>query len=141
MTPLVFLHGNLEKAQLSDPQFSAILKEMRFGRLSQAACTALRERVQTPQRDGISSTLSPTKMCSRNTEVDHENELCLGLLSGESHVYISCDTGSDVGALQTLKTSCPAAARIELKIGAQVVCLFPHQTCISKQVCWRPQKT
>ena len=121
-----FLTLQQEKAQWADPQFCAILAEMRFGRLSPEACTALRERVQTQQSEPppTTSALVPTKMCSRNAEVDHENERCLRLLPGKSQVFVSQDTGSDGGALHALQSSCPAAARIELKVGAQVVFLF-----------------
>ena len=96
---------------------------MRLGRLSPEARTALRERVQPPPKPTSAAALVPTKMCSRNAEVDHENGRCLRALSGTSHVFVSQDTGSDGGALHTLQSSCPAAARIELKVGAQVVFL------------------
>jgi ATP-dependent DNA helicase PIF1 len=108
--------------QGDDPQFTDILAEMRFGRMSPSACAALRERVTTDstQRTAV----APTKMCPRNADVDHENERCLRTLSGALQVYTAHDTGTDAGALRALQASCPAAASIELKVGAQVVFLL-----------------
>ena len=105
--------------QNDDPQFTDILAQMRFGRMSPSSCAALRGRVQHSTH-----AIAPTKMCPRNTDVDHENERCLRMLSGESHVYTSRDSGTDAGALRALQSSCPAAASIELKVGALVVFLF-----------------
>ena len=109
--------------QDDDPQFTDILAQMRFGRMSPEACAVLRERVQINPNEPT-TTMAPTKMCPRNADVDRENERCLRTLSGGSQVYASRDTGTDAGALRALQASCPAAASIELKVGAQVVFLF-----------------
>lgn len=69
--------------------------------------------------------IEPTRLYPLKRDVDQENSKRITSLAGESHYFDSIDFEkfSNSSHLATLQKSCPAPARLELKIGAQVILL------------------
>ncbi|KAH0602822.1 uncharacterized protein H6S33_008472 [Morchella sextelata] len=103
-----------------DPEFAAILNEMRLGKLSDASIAVFR-RLSRPLKydDGIQATeLFPTRQ-----EVDAANNSKMRLLSGTERKFTAIDTGSitDIEHRTKLLSTCMAPQVICLKENSQVM--------------------
>lgn len=104
----------------NNPEFAAILNEMRLGRLSARSIATFRELSRPLTfNDGIEATeLFPTRQ-----EVDAANNSKMRVLTGNSEAYIAEDTGTiaDKTHRDKLLSNCMAPISIELKMNSQVM--------------------
>lgn len=106
-----------------DEWFISYLEDVRFGRLSpQRHQNLLVWKQPEPQwpEDGI----KPVSLFATNQEVQGINEQELAKLAGQSHFFTAQDEEKAPYKLAELIRSCIAPARLELKIGAQVMLIF-----------------
>jgi len=109
--------------------FLSILNEIRCGHVSSCARQILSDKVrETTHRklveaatDSINE-VKPTKLFSRNADVDDYNRQQLNALEGEEHVYLANDTGKEP-YLNQLRQGIKAPEELVLKVGAQVMLL------------------
>jgi ATP-dependent DNA helicase PIF1 len=114
--------------QAGDARFTALLNEIRVGRLSHASeailatCVVGAAGAGKPRpTDGI----KPTKLFCKNQNVDAINLVELGRLEGESRVFEAVDefvrrpsSSGEAKVLEEIEKKAPL--RLELKVGAQV---------------------
>ncbi|KAL2164297.1 hypothetical protein VTH06DRAFT_3513 [Thermothelomyces fergusii] len=100
-----------------DPEFAAMLNEMRLGKISDETVRSFQELSRPLTfNDGLEVTeLFPTR-----NEVESSNQRRLKALSGKPHRYDAVDTG-DVKIRDKLLANMMAPPTLELKKGAQVM--------------------
>ena len=103
--------------QQSDKVLLSVLNDIRTGNTSSLRLLDARIDAAFPQ-DGI----EPVRIFCKNVDVDGHNKERLRMLSTPAKVFQASDTGSDYH-LASLDKNCPAPKWLELKIGAQVMCL------------------
>ncbi|XP_013401768.1 ATP-dependent DNA helicase PIF1 [Lingula anatina] len=112
---------NMELRQVmrqSDKKFVEILQEVRQGRCPEFVEKTLHATSKhVLDKDGIQA----TRLCTHKEDVGHINQMHLDRLKGEVYAYQSSD--SDQASQGLLNTLCPVGARLELKMGAQVMLL------------------
>lgn len=102
-----------------DEAFSAVLNEVRLGNITPEVGAFLN------QRRGLkpSGKIKPVVVHSHNKDVDDENEKMLKKLKGEVRVWKARDHG-EPNALKAIQKNCLAPETLNLKVGAQVMCLW-----------------
>lgn len=109
LTEIVRQHG--------DPQFAKLLNEIRLG--SAEDFTLLMGCIDRKfPNDGI----KPVKLYCKNIDVSKYNHEELRKIKFESKFYYALDKGGDQWS-QFFEKNCPAPAKLELKVGAQVILL------------------
>lgn len=104
----------------ADLEFSSALNQIRFGELSPEARKLLQSRFQVTDEN---PEIGPVVIHTHNRDVDAINESKLANLPGETFTYEAQDLGTNPAALQLLQKDCIAPAKLNLKIGAQVMLL------------------
>ncbi|KAN0079198.1 P-loop containing nucleoside triphosphate hydrolase protein [Elaphomyces granulatus] len=103
-----------------DPEFAAMLNEMRLGKISPRTVEAFKKLSRPLDfHDSIEATeLFPTRM-----EVENANRLRMSRLSGETMTFNAVDSGAiqDKQFRDKLLANCMAPQVIQLKKGAQVM--------------------
>jgi ATP-dependent DNA helicase PIF1 len=107
-----------------DDVFIRLLDSVRRGQCPPDAAALLRACEDTDletlaSEDGI----RPTSLVSHRKEVEETNTRELALLQTHTVTFHARDTSSSSQALEALSAACPARAKLELKIGAQVLLL------------------
>ncbi len=114
-----------------DDVFVSLLDQLRRGECPPSSLALLRTCAERDldslaEADGI----RPTSLLTHKKEVDEMNARELGRLAGQAVAYNAKDSSASSGGgtlgsthLEQLASSCPARARLELKIGAQVILL------------------
>jgi ATP-dependent DNA helicase PIF1 len=107
-----------------DDVFIRLLDSVRRGQCPPDAAALLRACEDTDletlaSEDGI----RPTSLVSHRKEVEETNTRELALLQTTTVTFHARDTSSSSQALEALSAACPARAKLELKIGAQVLLL------------------
>lgn len=106
----------------SEPRLARLLADVRLGRLTAESrqilgdCTANRE----PPPEGMEA----TRLCTHRADCDAINAARLAALRGESRILRAVDNGTPSGGNavgELLDKGCDAPARLELKLGAQVI--------------------
>lgn len=120
--------------QEGDPTWSRILSSIRMGEIDDDAYSTLLLRVGVDVTQGE---VKPTKLYSRNNQVDQENSVSIsnllearpGLETMSYHMTSSNPTGKKYSndALRKLKGQCIAPETLDLCIGAQVMYLKNNQ--------------
>lgn len=101
-----------------DLEFVRILNLLRIGHVNEEVTKRLLDTAkQTIESDGILA----TQLCSHAADAAAINETKLRRLDGETRVFNATD--SDASAAKQLDGQVPAPARLELKVGAQVMLL------------------
>lgn len=104
--------------QADDEQFTDILNGIRAGVLTRNQLKTLQDRgLQTPEQTG-----SKTRLLTVNVDVDVVNHKHLQSLKAESREYEMSTHGS-AKYVEQLQRSCLAPELLQLKIGAQVMCI------------------
>eukprot|EP00736_Rhodelphis_marinus_P011443 Rmarinus@m.23237 len=119
--------ANLTKVfRQRDSAFVDVLNELRMGVCSEKSVEVLQKCVSdTHERAKASSDLSgvealrPTVLYPHNVDVNAENNEEMRRLPGEPRLFVARDFGSEVDLIK----NCQAVARLELKVGAQVMFL------------------
>ncbi len=101
--------------QSQDPVFSSMLAEVRRGQCNMETEVALSLCVDRVHPDDA----LVTTLMAHNAEVDAVNEKRLAALPGPSHVHVAIDYESTPLLLKSVRIP----ARLELKVGAQVMLL------------------
>jgi len=119
--------------QKGDQRLIQLLKEARVGKISERSAKMMKDKEREDFPWKISRTkegggeeggevIEPTRLECKNVDVDKANNAQLDKLKSASHIYSSVDwfaKGVDIGGLKHV----PAAEKVELKIGAQVILL------------------
>ncbi len=106
--------------QGEDGSFVALLAQVRRGTVSPECEAALAARWRAPLP--LAAGVLPTRLHTHRADVDAENAAALAQLPGEARVFSAADAvfgPPSNGAL--LAAGCPAAAKLSLKVGAQVL--------------------
>ncbi|KAL1961677.1 hypothetical protein VTN77DRAFT_1315 [Rasamsonia byssochlamydoides] len=103
-----------------DPEFAAMLNEMRLGKISQRTIEAFK-KLSRPLN--FHDSLEATELFPTRAEVDNANSLRMSRLSGEVMTFHAVDSGSiqDTQIRDKLLANCMAPPVIQLKKGAQVM--------------------
>lgn len=102
--------------QHHDPQFIALLQNIRIGRCPPAVSHLL----NSTRDQGIETgAIKATKLYTHKADVESTNSRELGALAGEVRSFPAQD--SDPLAERALDTLCPVGRMVELKVGAQVM--------------------
>lgn len=103
--------------QDEDRAMLELLRQIRRGEVGSDSRQLLNERlaIATPSLD-------TTRLYSHNTDVDSLNQQRLDLLKTDSHLFTMEAKGNEV-IVAALKKSCLAPETLELKVGAQVLCV------------------
>jgi ATP-dependent exoDNAse (exonuclease V) alpha subunit len=109
-----------EQHRQDDAAFLGILNALRAGDVRRGHAEVLLARVQAPL-DGAATELHTT-----NVDVDRINTAQLAAMPGETHTYDMQTTGKE-SYVESLKRSCLAPERLELKQGALVMCIKNSQ--------------
>jgi ATP-dependent DNA helicase PIF1 len=105
-----------------DLQFIGILNEIRFGSISPASLSIIRNLMRKPivAKEGV----EPTRLISRNADADKINEEKLHQLNGDvSYKYVAKDFQQSSDSPVNLDISCRFKKELELRVGAQVMLL------------------
>lgn len=102
--------------QDNNGKFAALLNELRFGDTTNIGL--LKERVGIKPPPGVQA----VSLYCRNVDVDRINREKLAEIKAPSKFFDAKDTGMP-HHIEQFNKNCPAAQRIELKKGAQVICL------------------
>lgn len=102
-------------------KFAALLNELRFGDITNIGL--LKSRIGVP----IPPDLRPVSIYCRNVDVDRVNKEKLAAISAPSKWFEAKDNGLP-HHIEQFNKNCPAAKRIELKKGAQVMLLANQDT-------------
>jgi ATP-dependent DNA helicase PIF1 len=97
-------------------QFAALLNQLRFGDISNIGL--LKSRIGVP----VPPDLRPVSIYCRNVDVDRVNREKLSAIQAPSKFFDAKDSGLP-HHIEQFNKNCPAAKRIELKKGAQVMLL------------------
>ncbi|GLV34540.1 Pif1 DNA helicase [Carabus blaptoides fortunei] len=102
----------------TDPEFIAILNNIRIGRVTSEISAKLnRTAKQQIEQAGVLA----TRLCSQNADADIINETKLKSLTGEVKTFLAQDT--DAAYTRQLDQQTPVSCRVILKVGAQVMLL------------------
>ncbi len=104
--------------QTNDQLYTDILNGIRAGVLMRSQLNALQARSNAE----ADSTLPHTRLLTINIDVDRVNDQHLELLDAETHDYYMEASGSQK-YVEQLQRSCLAQQMLQLKIGAQVMCI------------------
>jgi len=100
----------------SDQAFISILQKIRKGLCPDYVTKALLDtRHNKIEKDGVIA----TRLCTHKVDVEDLNVSSLKQLEGDSKIFQSTD--SEEGYSSMLDTQCPVPAKLELKLGAQVI--------------------
>ncbi len=103
--------------QEEDESMLSLLRQIRSGELSDDAMKLLEERLeQTNEDEDI------TRLYSHNVDVDSLNAKRLALIEDESKIF-QMQTHGSAHLVEQLQKSCLAPEKLELKVGAQVLCV------------------
>jgi ATP-dependent DNA helicase PIF1 len=108
-----------------DPEFAAMLNEMRLGYLSPESIATFRQLSRPiDYHDGMQA----TELFSTRSEVDNANNAKMRQLEGDTVCYNAEDSGTiqDARFRDKLLSSCMAPPKIELKIHSQVMLIKNH---------------
>ena len=110
--------------QNGDQRLMKILNEARVGELSSESAQILRTHstVGGLGKSGADDGIRPTLLESRNSQVDRANAAEMNKLPGEVRRFKSKDKTSH-SMYEKMLQHCQAAETLELKVGAQVICL------------------
>ena len=110
--------------QNGDQRLMKILNEARVGELSSESAQILRTHstVGGLGKTGADDGIRPTLLESRNSQVDRANAAEMNKLPGEVRRFKSKDKTSH-SMYEKMLQHCQAAETLELKVGAQVICL------------------
>lgn len=103
--------------QGEDESLLELLREVRAGELSEAGYERLQERTQA-----AASRDKTTRLYTHNLDVDNLNKQHLDQLEGEARSYAMQSSGQG-NFIEQLMKSCLAPELLELKTGAQVLCV------------------
>lgn len=116
----------------TDDSFISLLDSLRRGQCSPAHAEALRA-CQGNDLDALAAHdgIRPTSLLTLKKEVDAMNQRELSQLPGAPRAFLAKDSSASSAAggtlgsayLEQLQANCPARARLELKVGAQVILL------------------
>ncbi|KAJ5160191.1 ATP-dependent DNA helicase PIF1 [Penicillium canariense] len=103
-----------------DPDFAAMLNEMRLGKISPKTVEAFR-KLSRPL--DFHDALEATELFPTRAEVENANSARMGRLSGEMITFNAVDSGTiqDAQHREKLLSNCMAPQTIHLKKGAQVM--------------------
>lgn len=105
-----------EQHRQGDDPLLTVLNDIRSGTAGEHTKVPLRTRYKKePQGE-----TKPTKLYSRNINVDAINDLALTNLSGKEHLFKMTSNGFSA-FIEGLKKSCLAMEELKLKIGAEVM--------------------
>lgn len=107
-----------------DPAFIRFLNALRVGEVHPWMTELLRRRSGTKlaELERSAAGIRPTRLYSRNVDVDRENAAALAACPGEEQVFVAADEGVEP-LLTMLKRNARAPERLVLKVGAQVILL------------------
>jgi ATP-dependent DNA helicase PIF1 len=108
-----------EVRRQSDPTFIDLLRRVRFG-----VCTAedVQTMRETESNDVEFGGIEATQLCTHVKDAEAINISKLRQLTGVSRIFNARDdVGGDYRATKTLDSACRAPAKLELKLGAQVM--------------------
>lgn len=111
-----------EQHRQDDAGLLDILEGIRSGEVSEEHGASLLQRQGTELEEGI----AVTELHTTNLDVDAINHARLARISHPGKVYTMRTTGSEK-SLKTLRKSCLAPERLELKAGALVMCIKNNQ--------------
>ncbi len=103
-----------EQHRQNDLEYLEILNSIRGANLSEKTKKSLMDRL------GIKSEFSPTRLYTHNIDVDKENNLELGNISGKVFEYEMRSKGNR-NLVESLKKGCLAPEILKLKVGAKVM--------------------
>lgn len=103
-----------EQHRQNDLEYLEILNSIRGANLSEEIKKTLMSRL------GIKSKFSPTRLYTHNIDVDKENNLELGNISGKVFEYEMRSKGNR-NLVESLKKGCLAPETLRLKVGARVM--------------------
>jgi len=106
--------------QRGDPVLLKVLNDIRVGNTSSLPLLSARIGAIFPD-DGI----DPVRIFCKNVDVDRYNAERLAALPGQAKTYRSLDTGQPYH-IEAFDRNCPAPKVLDLKVGAQVICLVNH---------------
>jgi ATP-dependent DNA helicase PIF1 len=109
--------------QLHDDEFINMLSHMRRGTLSDTDLRVMKRAAENNISTLTEHGVIPTRIHGKRSGVQADNESMLKSLRGRSVYFDALDCGKSDKHLEELKRNCPAKARIELRVGAQVVLL------------------
>ncbi|MEX0668418.1 MAG: HRDC domain-containing protein [Candidatus Saccharimonadales bacterium] len=103
--------------QEEDPRLLRLLREIRSNELSEESMQILEVRLEeeTPDED-------ITRLYTHNSNVDNLNAQKLAQIDAESQIFAAHSHGPEQ-LVEQLKKSCLAPENLELKVGAQVLCV------------------
>ncbi|KAJ5946786.1 ATP-dependent DNA helicase PIF1 [Penicillium verhagenii] len=103
-----------------DPEFAAMLNELRLGNISPATESAFRKLARPL---GFHDELDATELFPTRQEVDNANSARMARLSGDMQTFNAVDSGTIQNEAQREKmlSNCMAPITIRLKKGAQVM--------------------
>lgn len=106
-----------EVVRQSDSAFIHLLNAIRIGNIKDLSLLSSRIDASFP-KDGI----EPVRLFCRNVDVDRFNKERLEQIPVPVKTYVSIDSGQPYH-IDSFNKNCPAPARLDLKIGAQVMLL------------------
>lgn len=104
-----------EQHRTEDDTLLSLLRGIRTNRDPESVAEALELRMNQDTHDDI------TRLFTHNRNVDELNYQKLSRIDGESNTFTMDETGPEQ-YVESLKKSCLAPQRLELKVGAQVIC-------------------
>lgn len=111
-----YLHTQFR--QIDDELYTTILNGIRAGVLTRSQLQALQDRAA-----GVDDPFTPrTRLLTVNVDVDEVNLVQLHKLEGDIHQY-EMETHGGKQYVEQLKRSCLAPETLQLKLGAQVMCI------------------
>ena len=115
-----YLHE--QHRQKDDEHYTALLNGIRKGFLSRSQLSILQNR----QKATLPGNITATRLLTTNIDVDAINKQYLDALDSQSETYDMQVAGAKKYVDQ-LKQSCLAQEQLELKVGAQVMCIKNSQ--------------
>lgn len=108
----------LRKNYRHNEEMAKIMRELRYGTISDEVDALLREKCNIANEDPKLAEIIPTKLYAVNWDVDKENNDMLNKLPGEMKTFNCIDKGNRNYARSIL-----IPETLKLKVGAQVMCL------------------
>lgn len=111
-----------EQHRQDDEDFLSVLAAIRSGEVEDLHMTHLQSRMNAKEKPSVNI----PKLFSKNINVDQVNSEMLGKIKAPSKSYVMDSSGSDV-VVSAIKRGCLSPERLELKIGAVVMCTKNNQ--------------
>lgn len=105
-----------EQFRQDDDSLTAILNAIRSGEVEEEHFLMLQDTAKRPHKE------DHIKLYTHNENVDEINRKAFNAIDGEVKVYDMITKGKGA-ALLSLKNNCLADERLELKVGAKVICI------------------